>query len=86
MNTVSFQGGMGGGRGGGSGGKKTKPMVHTLKVTLEDLYNGRTKKLAANRDIQCGDCDGKGGTNVEKCIGCGGKKCAPFFKLAARWQ
>ena len=28
---------------------KTKPIVHRLGVTLEDLYNGKKKKLAANR-------------------------------------
>ena len=74
--SLTVAGGMGGpgGMGGGRNSNKTKPMVHKLKVSLEDLYNGKTKKLAANRDIQCADCDGKGGTKVERCILCKGMK------------
>ena len=53
----------GGGSGGGPGRQatnKSKPMVHKLGVTLEELYNGKLRKLAANRDLKCDDCDGKG--------------------------
>ena len=52
---------------------KTKPIVHKLGVTLEDLYNGKKKKLAANRCLLCTDCEGKGGTKVEKCAECQGR-------------
>ena len=64
----------GGGASGGSGpsSNKTKPMVHKLGVTLEELYNGKVRKLAANRDLKCDDCDGKGGKNVKKCTECMG--------------
>jgi len=48
-------------------------MVHKLGVTLEELYNGKTRKLAASRDIQCADCDGKGGKNTKSCQGCKGR-------------
>jgi len=65
-------GGMPGG-GGGRHSNKTKPMVHKLGVTLEELYNGKVRKLAASRDIQCAACDGKGGTNVKSCSACRGK-------------
>ena len=71
-----FFGGGGGGGPGMSNGRsraKTKPIVHKLGVTLEDLYNGKKKKLAANRDLRCGDCDGKGGTKVETCGDCRGR-------------
>ena len=57
----------------GSSVRKTKPMVHTLKVSLEELYNGKKRKIAANRDIVCKECKGKGGLNVEKCLECKGR-------------
>jgi DnaJ family protein A protein 2 len=62
-------GGMGGGRGGRSGGKrKGQDVVHAIKASLEQLYNGATRKLAINRDVidnsepvtTCQDCDGRG--------------------------
>merc|ERR1719351_580231 len=65
----------GGGGGGGTGGRtknKSKPMVHKLGVTLEELYNGKVRKLAANRDLRCDECDGKGGKSVKKCTECNG--------------
>lgn len=68
---MMFGGGMGGG--GGRNSNKTKPMVHKLGVTLEELYNGKTRKLAATRDIVCSSCDGKGGSNVKNCTGCKGR-------------
>jgi len=68
-----FGGGMGGGRGGGSQrSNKSRPIIHKLGVTLEELYNGKTRKLAVTRDIKCDDCDGKGGSNVLKCDVCRG--------------
>jgi DnaJ family protein A protein 2 len=59
----------GGGRGGGGPRRrKTKDVVHQLPVTLEQLYNGMTKKMAVNREVidqkkgvsQCDGCDGRG--------------------------
>jgi len=43
-------------------------------VTLEDLYNGKTTKLAVQRDIICSDCNGIGGKegSVRKCEYCEG--------------
>jgi len=58
-----FFGGGGGGRGGrgGRGGpQRGKDMVHPLKVSLDDLYNGRTVKLALTRKKPCVDCKGRG--------------------------
>ena len=34
-------------------------MVHQLSVTLEDLYNGVTKKLALQKNVICEKCEGK---------------------------
>jgi DnaJ family protein A protein 2 len=58
----------GGGRGGGSdrGPKKGPSIQHPLKVSLEDLYNGKTVKLAINRKVivgdvsECNKCNGRG--------------------------
>jgi len=52
-----------GGRGGRQqqGPKKGKPVTHPLKVTLEEIFTGKTTKIAVNRERICGKCDGKGG-------------------------
>jgi len=66
----AFFGGGGGRRGGGGGRRrqKTKDVVQPLKVTLEQLYNGTTKKMAITRQVidkkkgvkECRSCDGQG--------------------------
>ena len=57
----------GGGRRARSAGPRKGPSIqHPLKVTLEDLYNGKTIKLAINRKVLVGDaktcetCNGQG--------------------------
>ena len=53
---------------GRSGRRKGADSTHALKVSLEQVYNGLTKKLALNRDVidkaegvkMCSDCDGRG--------------------------
>jgi len=59
----------GGGQGRGRGGpKKGKSEEHALDVTLEDLYNGKVRKLSVTRQVidksvevkQCAECDGTG--------------------------
>ena len=69
--------------GGRQGRNKTKPMVHKLGVTLEELYNGKTRKIAANRDIKCDSCDGKGGTMV--ILEFGGLSCLVDLGNFSRW-
>ena len=32
------------------GTKKTRSLIHPLKCTLEDLYNGKTTRIRINRD------------------------------------
>ena len=49
--------GMGGGR-RQRGPKKGKDVIHQLQVTLEDLYNGTTRKLALQKNIICAKCEG----------------------------
>jgi DnaJ family protein A protein 2 len=59
-------GGLFGGRGGGggrgpTGPKKGKPVMHPLKCTLEEIYAGKTTKIAVNRERICVPCKGLGG-------------------------
>jgi DnaJ family protein A protein 2 len=76
-----FGGGGGGFFGGGGGGgrpsgpRRTKDLVHRINVSLEDLYKGKTTKLALTRNIICSKCDGKGGKEgaVRTCTGCSGR-------------
>lgn len=74
-------GGFGGGGffGGGPsrspGIRKTKDLVHRVHVTLEDLYKGKTTKLALTRNVICAKCKGKGGKEgaVKTCNQCSGR-------------
>jgi DnaJ homolog subfamily A member 2 len=55
----------GGGRRQSSGPRKSPSIQHPIKVSLEDLYNGRTVKLAINRKVIVGE--------VKTCVSCGGQ-------------
>jgi len=56
----------GGGASARSGPRKGESVTHPVKVSLEDLYNGKTVKLSVQRQvivgktIQCRECDGDG--------------------------
>lgn len=56
----------GGGRSKSSGPRRGEDVNHPLKVSLEDLYNGKTVKLAITRQVIVGEskicdtCDGQG--------------------------
>ncbi|KAF7825212.1 dnaJ protein-like protein 1 [Senna tora] len=70
----------GGGAFGGSSSSRRRQkhgedVVHTLKVSLEDLYNGTTKKLSLSRTILCKRCKGKGSKSgtTGMCYGCQGR-------------
>ncbi|BGP24958.1 DnaJ family protein [Rhodotorula toruloides] len=67
--------GGGGGRGRPSGPRKGKDLVHRIKVSLEDLYKGKTSKLALQKHVICGKCKGKGGKEgaVKTCQSCKGQ-------------
>jgi len=52
--------GGGGGRGGERGPRRGKDVVHQLAVTLDQFYNGVTKKLALQKTVLCTTCDGDG--------------------------
>jgi len=68
----------GGGRGRRSSGpRKGASVNHPLKISLEDLYNGKTVKLAINRKVivgdssECASCDGRGVVMEVKQLGPG---------------
>jgi DnaJ family protein A protein 2 len=73
--------GMGGGAGGadifdlfGMGGmgrrsqreRKSEDVVHRLKVSLEDMYKGSTRKLQSTRNIKCPECNATGSKSGKK--------------------
>ncbi|KAI5962443.1 YDJ1 [Candida pseudojiufengensis] len=65
--------------GGGFGGQPQRPtrgkdIKHSIGCTLEDLYKGKTTKLALNKTVLCKDCDGRGGAagKVKECPDCHG--------------
>jgi DnaJ family protein A protein 2 len=71
-----FGGLFGGGRRGGGGkpqAKKMKPTVKEIRVTLEDLYSGKMKKVTFQRQRTCEPCEGKGGKDAKKCSTCKGQ-------------
>ncbi|KAI8058618.1 hypothetical protein BDF22DRAFT_615860 [Syncephalis plumigaleata] len=65
--------------GGGGGRRSTGPrrgkdVMHQLNVSLEDLFQGKTSKLALQKTVLCKGCDGKGGKEgaVRTCTACRG--------------
>ncbi|KAM9939691.1 hypothetical protein OXX80_000824, partial [Metschnikowia pulcherrima] len=70
-----FGGGFGGMGGGASRGPtRGKDIKHTISCTLEELYKGRTAKLALNKTVLCKSCDGRGGKEgkIKQCSSCHG--------------
>ena len=63
-------------------GRRREDMMHPLKVSLEDLYNGKTTKLQLSKNVlvvhACTVCraySGQGGKSaaVQKCSACRGR-------------
>ncbi|XP_050307409.1 dnaJ homolog subfamily A member 2-like [Anthonomus grandis grandis] len=70
-----FGGFSGFGGGGGRRRHRGEDTVHPLKVTMEDMYNGKTSKLQLSKNVICTSCGGKGnktGQAPEKCQSCNG--------------
>ncbi|KAI0003324.1 hypothetical protein BJV74DRAFT_524557 [Russula compacta] len=65
----------GGGSSRNQGPRKSKDLIHRVHVSLEDLYKGKTTKLALTRNVICPKCDGKGGKEgaVRPCGSCQGR-------------
>lgn len=79
-----FFGGGFGGMGGQAprGPQRGKDIKHSISCTLEELYKGRTAKLALNKTILCKTCEGRGGKEgkIKKCTTCNGSG----FKFVTR--
>ncbi|XP_074149406.1 dnaJ homolog subfamily A member 2 isoform X1 [Sminthopsis crassicaudata] len=58
-----------------NGRRRGEDMMHPLKVSLEDLYNGKTTKLQLSKNVLCSACNGQGGKTgaVQKCSACRGR-------------
>jgi len=70
-----FGGGFGGGRRGPQGKRRGEDVVHHLQISLDDLYNGKTKRIALTKDVLCSGCNGSGaknGVTPKKCDSCDG--------------
>jgi len=68
------------GGGGGGRGQQRRPRTedarHEIKVSLEDLYNGKEITLKINRQVICPKCSGSGcvsGKSAKKCSDCDGR-------------
>lgn len=57
--------------------KKDRPagdnLKLTLKLTLEEIYEGTTKTVSIKRLAACGTCDSSGAKTTKRCILCDGK-------------
>lgn len=74
--SAMFGGGGGGGGHQHRGPRKGDNVVHSLRVTLEDLYKGKMSKLAIIRNRVCKSCNGKGASRpdgVSSCATCHGR-------------
>lgn len=43
-----------------------------VNLNLEEIFNGAKKTFKYKRNVNCGDCSGKGGTGSKICPSCGG--------------
>lgn len=44
----------------------------TVKLTLEEIFEGVKKKYSYNRNVSCSDCSGHGGSDSTQCPACNG--------------
>ncbi|CAI5755957.1 unnamed protein product [Candida verbasci] len=67
-----FGGGFGGG--GPQRPSRGKDIKHQISCSLEDLYKGKSTKLALNKTVLCHECSGRGGLEgkVKECQDCHG--------------
>lgn len=67
----------GGGPRAPRGPKKGRDIIYQMNVTLEELYNGATRKLAISKKVVCDKCEGRGTKSPNigptKCSGCKGQ-------------
>ncbi|KCV70007.1 hypothetical protein H696_03475 [Fonticula alba] len=63
------------GGGGPAAERRGKSIQHRLRVTLTDLYKGKTSRLSLRRSVLCGGCAGSGSKSGQsyKCHTCNGR-------------
>ncbi|KAH9507785.1 DnaJ sub A member 2 [Bulinus truncatus] len=63
------------GMGGSRGKRRGEDTLHPLRVSLEDLYNGKTSKLQLSKTVICKKCNGMGGKSGAsmRCKKCNGR-------------
>lgn len=56
------------------GKRKGEDIESPIKVTLEQIYNGATRKMAISKDVICDACEGYGGPKeaIAECHLCNG--------------
>lgn len=60
------------------GGSTQRPVVPgadarmEIPLTIEDIFNGCSKKLKFAKKVRCSNCHGDGGTGKKTCLHCGG--------------
>jgi len=90
MFTGGGVGGMGGmGAGPGRKSRKTEDEVSEYKVSLEDIYKGKTAHFNAQKVVICSHCKGSGGREGAKpktCDTCKGRCESPTFLLSSGIQ
>ncbi|CAG9567029.1 unnamed protein product [Danaus chrysippus] len=71
-----------GGSGRGRGRARGEDTIHPLKVTLEDMYVGKTTKLQLSKNVICGPCKGEGGKpgSVIPCKECHGQGIKVWYQ------
>ncbi|KAI9613885.1 hypothetical protein PSHT_01316 [Puccinia striiformis] len=75
-----------GGGGGMFGGRKPngprrgRDLQHRIKVSLEELYTGKTTKIALQKHVICAKCEGRGGKSVKSCVECKGAGVKTIYR------
>lgn len=52
--------------------ERGKDIKLNISISIEDLFNGTTKKIKYNKPVRCINCHGAGGTGIKICPHCNG--------------
>jgi len=54
------------------GSRRGDDLRYELTIDLEDAYHGAEKTISFDKYVVCDECNGAGGTSIEKCSACNG--------------